>query len=184
MTRSRRRRFEAPDTGYVAESPPPFAAPGAAYEADARYAAQAAAVPQAGVQPPIPPQAPPAMQPPATRGAMYASEDEVALERSLMSMPLLSGREAREAAGASQREAIMAQAGVTLDPETDGPTSAAPGLAAAAAGPASKGGWFSRRMRLSLIVIGLTLVALWGGAASRPVRALMLAVARRHWLRT
>lgn len=94
------------------------------------------------------------------------------IPRSVLSLPLRPGREQREAAGASQREAIMAQAGAAPEAIAEGAASNAEaqlavamggGAAAAPSAPAS-GGWFSRRIRLSLIVIALTLTTLWGGA--------------------
>lgn len=109
---------------------------------------------------------------PAPAGARPEPVDEI--PRSVLSLPLLSGREQREAAGASQREAIMAQAGALPDPLPDQQLSSADAqLAVAMQGPraatapaAEQSGGFTRKIRLSLIIIALTLVSLWGGAVA------------------
>jgi len=95
------------------------------------------------------------------------------LPRSALELPLLSGREQRSAAGASQRAAIMAQAGAAPDPEpaemsgTDAQAQLAVAMGGTKSAPVaapSDRRTLTRKIALSLLVIALALVALSGGA--------------------
>ena len=100
-------------------------------------------------------------------------DDEFA--RRALAMPLFGGRERREAAGASQRAAILAQAGTPLDAgeEVDlvaidqPPAASEPdqqSQPAAAPTTTSGGRTLTRKISLSLFVSALAIVLLSGGA--------------------
>lgn len=131
-------------------------------------------VPQAPVQPAPVLQTPVEQAPPAATPAAPSDDNE--FSRRALSMPLYGGRERREAAGASQRAAILAQAGAVVDPEDDedavapiAPVARAaadqsrPGAPAAPA-PAAGGRTLTRKIALSVFVSALALVVLSGGA--------------------